>query len=740
MSPFKLLCTTLSLVLAIGMCPAIALADDQAPDAAGRQATIGEAADPAAEPDGGAPVSEPEPEPSAADAQADAAAAEEPADAQADAGIELDAAADDDPEEGEVPHLELSLDYDVLCEGGNGTASFIAPEAGTYRFYTYGDEAQVTGHAVCDSGEAFDFESGADGVWFTYEAQQDEAIGLSFMSDQAADFYIGVELLQPQGGDPDEPEDPSLPEEAVLALDESATFTAAGADQVAGRAVFTAPEEGDYAFYTLGAPAVRAAFGADEVESGAGDISHTVFLQQGEQMHIVLWAWDPAGGEGATFQLCADRLPGEDQPEEGAKSIADATVRLDSSGFTYDGNPVEPGFKVTYRGSVLAEGVDYEASISDNVDAGDAAITVTGKGEFEGTLVKTFRIEPAPITSLALSYTSCNYTGNARKPYSTVTAQVGGRQLTLLSKKLTGNDDVELVFSSGRTDAGTYTVTAKGKGNYGGSITKSFTIKPVPITGLALSYTSCSYTGKARQPYSTVTATVNGQQKTLLSKKLSGNDDVAITASSGRINAGTYTVTATGRGNYTGTVTKSFAIKPVPITSASLSTTAYTYNGYTKAPAVTVKATVNGASKTIMSAQTKSSTSVGLSYSSGRKYVGAYKVTVTGKGNYTGTKTLAFKINPKGTSLTGLTAGSGSLTAKWSKQPTQTSGYQVRYSRYSSMSGAKTVTVSGTSTVSKKITGLTKGKRYYVQVRTYKTVNGVKYYSGWSTAKYATVK
>ena len=99
-----------------------------------------------------------------------------------------------------------------------------------------------------------------------------------------------------------------------------------------------------------------------------------------------------------------------------------------------------------------------------------------------------------------------------------------------------------------------------------------------------------------------------------------------------------------------------------------------------------------------------------------------------------------FKINPKGTTLKTPTAGSKSFTAKWTKQSTQTSGYQLQYSTSSSFTNAKTVTITSNNTTSKKITGLTAKKKYYVRVRTYKTVSGKYHCSSWSSAKAVTTK
>ena len=166
----------------------------------------------------------------------------------------------------------------------------------------------------------------------------------------------------------------------------------------------------------------------------------------------------------------------------------------------------------------------------------------------------------------------------------------------------------------------------------------------------------------------------------------------------------------------------------------TLSTTSYTYNGKTKKPTVKVKDSKGN---------TISSTHYTVSYASGRKYVGKYKVTVkfrSTSSKYSGTLSTYFKINPKGTTLKTPTAGSKSFTAKWTKQSTQTSGYQLQYSTSSKFTSAKTVTISSNKTISKKITKLTAKKKYYVRIRTYKTVSGTKYYSAWSSTKTVTTK
>ena len=176
------------------------------------------------------------------------------------------------------------------------------------------------------------------------------------------------------------------------------------------------------------------------------------------------------------------------------------------------------------------------------------------------------------------------------------------------------------------------------------------------------------------------------------------------------------------------TVTKASSIK--------LKATSLTYNGKVRTPKVIVK---DRTGKTLVK-----NTDYTVSYAKGRKYVGKYAVKITFKGKYSGTKTLYFTIKPKATSISSLKAGSKKFTVKWKKQATQTTGYQVQYSASSKFSKAKAVTVGKNTTVSKKISKLSGKKKYYVRVRTYKTVkiNGksIRIYSGWSKAKTVTTK
>ena len=196
-------------------------------------------------------------------------------------------------------------------------------------------------------------------------------------------------------------------------------------------------------------------------------------------------------------------------------------------------------------------------------------------------------------------------------------------------------------------------------------------------------------------------------------------------------------LTTNGVKTYTCKSCKATKTEAIPKASnIKLSKTAYTYNGKVQKPSVTVK---NSKGKAL-----KNGTDYTVSYPKGMKNVGKYTVKVTLKGNYSGSKSMTYNINPKGTSVSKVTAAKKGFKVTWKKQTTQTTGYQVQYSTSSKFKSAKTVTTSKNKTTSKSVGKLSAKKKYYVRVRTYKTVKiggkSVKLYSGWSKAKSVTTK
>lgn len=157
---------------------------------------------------------------------------------------------------------------------------------------------------------------------------------------------------------------------------------------------------------------------------------------------------------------------------------------------------------------------------------------------------------------------------------------------------------------------------------------------------------------------------------------------------------------------------------------------AQVYTGKAIKPAVTVKYAgrklVKGTDYTV----------VGYSKNAS---VGTAQVNLRGKGRFTGTRSVKFKILPRSSAITKLITGKkGVVTVGWGKR-SEAGGYQIQYGLKSSFSGAKTLTAKKTATKA-TVKGLKAGKKYYFRIRTYKIVNGVTYLSAWSKAKSVQVK
>ncbi len=169
----------------------------------------------------------------------------------------------------------------------------------------------------------------------------------------------------------------------------------------------------------------------------------------------------------------------------------------------------------------------------------------------------------------------------------------------------------------------------------------------------------------------------------------------------------------------------------------TLNKTDFSYDGKVKTPSVTVKDSQGNS--------LRKGTDYQIKYPKGRKNPGVYSVAIVLQGNYSGKMTGSFTIRPKKTSLKKVAAKSKGMQVTWNKQAAQIDGYQIQYCTSAKFKGKtlKAVTVKKNSTV-KKISKLAGKKKYYVRIRTYKTVkvNGKskKLYSDWSGKKAVNTK
>ena len=384
-----------------------------------------------------------------------------------------------------------------------------------------------------------------------------------------------------------------------------------------------------------------------------------------------------------------------------AKSM---TLVEDVKDVTYTGSKITPEVVAKSDDTVLKEGTDYAVSYKNNENVGTATIQVTGTGNYTGNITKTFKILAKGITTVQ-TIQGTEYTGSEITPEVVVKSDN-----TILKKGI----DYELTYENHK-NAGVASVKVVGKGNYTGTIFATFGIWKKTITSVS-NPSNQIYTGATFAPDLIVES--NG-------KRLTKGVDYTITYKNHQ-NAGVASVTVQGIGNYTGTFTKQFAISKARITYVSNPSGAI-YTGKNIYKNLDVKCG-NRALRYGADYQ------VHYAYN---KYCGRAKITVTGKGNYTGTYTRYFYIYPKKSSISKLKSGKKSAKVYVKKASGGVSGYQIRYSNYKSFKKSKYKTTKKTSYTVK---GLKRKKYVYVKVRSYKTIGSKKIYGSWSSYKKIKVK
>ena len=166
--------------------------------------------------------------------------------------------------------------------------------------------------------------------------------------------------------------------------------------------------------------------------------------------------------------VCKKVLETAEIPALSRISISKASVTLSTSTYAYDGKAKKPGVTVKLNGKTLKNGTDYTVSYSNNTKVGTAKVTITGKGNYTGSISKTYSIKnnfkKATISGISnKSYTGKNIT-------QSITVKYNGKAL----KKGT---DYTVSYSNSKS-IGTATVKITGKGSYTGTIIKTFKINP----------------------------------------------------------------------------------------------------------------------------------------------------------------------------------------------------------------------------------------------------------------------
>ena len=303
------------------------------------------------------------------------------------------------------------------------------------------------------------------------------------------------------------------------------------------------------------------------------------------------------------------------------KNTTDNTVVIsDVADQTYTGSLIAPNVTVTCNDVELVKDTDYTVSYSNNKNVGTATISITGIGDYTGTIKKNFNIVARGISDTTIgSIPNQTYTGNSISALPVITYN---------GATLTKGTDYTLTYSN-NVNVGTGTVTIKGQGNFKGTTSKTFSISARAMSDTSVANVSSqTYTGNVISPLPTITYN---------NKTLKKDTDYTLSYSN-NINAGTATITITGKGNFTGTTSKTFSISARAMSDTSVvNVGSQTYTGNSILPLPTI--TYNN--KTL-----KKDTDYTLSYSDNIN-AGTATITITGKGNFTGMTSTTFIITQK---------------------------------------------------------------------------------------------
>ena len=278
--------------------------------------------------------------------------------------------------------------------------------------------------------------------------------------------------------------------------------------------------------------------------AGAGDVTFKFF---DEDNHEVLTTAQPF--DAGTYKVTASC------ESESTIYTAEATFTVEpreieakdvafDKELTYTGNELTQTVTVTVNGETLTVGTDYTVSDLTGTEPGSYPVTVAGTGNYTGEVTKSFTISKAQISSAAITYDAgpYGYTGKEWKPEVTVSFN---------SATLTAGNDYTVSYEN-NINAGTAKIIITGIGDHFTGLTeKTFTINSAEISGCTFApIADVTYNTEAHTPE--VTVAISG-------RTLEADKDYTVSYAS-NVNAGTATVTVTGKGNFTGSANTTFTI------------------------------------------------------------------------------------------------------------------------------------------------------------------------------------
>ena len=276
--------------------------------------------------------------------------------------------------------------------------------------------------------------------------------------------------------------------------------------------------------------------------AGAGDVTFKFIDKDGNQVSDQPF---PVGKYKVTAS-CEDAdtiYTAEKEFEVVARELTEENVTFGEN-LVYTGNELTQTVTVTVGGKELTKDTDYTVTGLTGTEPGSYPVTVTGTGNYTGTVTKSFEIAKADISSATISDidSPVGYTGTAYEPEVTVT--FNGTELAL-------DTDYTVAYTN-NVNAGEATVTITGTGtHFKGSVEKHFTITAADLSGCTFApIADVTYNTKAHTPE--VTVAISG-------RTLEADKDYTVSYAS-NVNAGTVPVTVTGKGNFTGSANTTFTI------------------------------------------------------------------------------------------------------------------------------------------------------------------------------------
>lgn len=306
---------------------------------------------------------------------------------------------------------------------------------------------------------------------------------------------------------------------------------------------------------------------------------------------------------------------------------ASITAADNSTDFMYTGSKQDPTLKVTPKGgsTALIKGTDYTVSCTDQTAVGDmVTVTVIGKNLYDGQVQQQFQIQPFNLNKATVTPNSITVT--VGETTLNVTVQAGNNTL------VQGRDFTVAGFDT-TSAANGKTAKITGKGNYTGTASVKYNVVDSNSKNLSaskLSMSNLTYNGYAQSPTPTLTigsTTVNPSYYTVKYREHRTSNDNLAYSTTKPTNAGVYDVRVESNtnnyGQYTGSkeFEQAFRINQLTINSSAISAT---YNGTVVKPVIL---RFNG-----------KELSRYIDYDVDSYSSSKYYYTVTGKGNFTGTR------------------------------------------------------------------------------------------------------